>query len=47
MKGGGETTIFNTFAYTWDSIKKCVITKILTQDAEMLKVVTLFVDIIL
>ena len=35
-EGGCETTAFESFAYTWDSPEKYVMTKILTQDAKML-----------
>ena len=36
MEGGCKTTILDSFAYTWDTPKNCVMTKNLTQDAKML-----------
>ena len=36
MEGGCETTTLDSIAYTWDAPEKCVLTKILTQDAKML-----------
>ena len=36
MEGGCETTTLDSFAYTWDTPKNCVMTKNLTQDAKML-----------
>ena len=35
-EGVCETTTLDSFAYTWDTPKNCVMTKILTQDARML-----------
>ena len=37
MEGGCETTTLDPFAYTWDTPENCVMTKILTQEAKMLK----------
>ena len=36
MEVGCETTTLNSFAYTWDTPENCVMTKLLTQDSEML-----------
>ena len=36
MEGGCETTTLDSFAYIWDNPEKCVMTKILTQDAKVL-----------
>ena len=37
MEGGCETTTLDPFAYTWETPEKCMMTKILTQKAKMLK----------
>ena len=36
MEGACETTTLDSFAYTWDTPKNCVMKKFLTQDAKML-----------
>ena len=36
MEGGCETTTLDSFAYTWDTLENCVMTKILRQDAKKL-----------
>ena len=36
MEGGCETTTLDSFANIWDTPEKCVMTKILTQDAKVL-----------
>ena len=36
MEGGCETNLLDSLAYTWDVPENCVVTKVLTKDAEML-----------